>query len=109
MPTQLASQGRRVGENNRGFAAEDECCALNNPKGLTRVPFSDCFGWGIRKLGSRSKIHRIRIPLLSFDPSNQRDNYTTDTANTRVTKVANRSTRGYTGPQLVGPAGCPAP
>ena len=55
--------------------------------GLPFPAFPDCFGWG--KWGSRSKIHRIRVPLLSFDPSNQRDNYTTDTANTRVTKVTN--------------------
>ena len=51
------------------------------------MPFSDRFGW--EKGGSKNRIHRIRIPLLSFDPSNQRDNYTTDTANTRVTKVTN--------------------
>ena len=55
--------------------------------GLPFPAFPDCFGWG--KWGSRSKIHWIRVPLLSFDPSNQRDNYTTDTANTRVTKVTN--------------------
>ena len=66
-----------------------KACPRGEAADGSALPFSDCFGW--EKWGSRNKIHRIRIPLLSFDPSNQRDNYTTDTANTRVTKVTNHS------------------
>ena len=59
MSTQLALQGRRVGENNRGFAAEDEDCALNDPKGRTRVAFFGSFwlgeGGGVR-IGSTGSV-----------------------------------------------------